>query len=270
VADATSTITITSQADTTKSCSFDVTIKDIYFNRKYSEIGGGDEMENELPADGGIVKTTGGASDMLIINKPASTHFMVTTTIQVNSVTEGELWPKFGLVFKQVDENEDLTSDFLITFLDAPMNRVTDGHASWTDFGYCEIAGGVFGWDTTHAYARHKENVFIKKTGIDYNEDFTMSAVVDGRKIHMFLGYGEGEAAKEVYMYTVEGYEDLFGTGKGRGFIPGFFNFKSVATFKNYSYSTDETAIAAKMNDVVERLADYAGPDHPGTSYNEE
>ena len=36
VADGTSTITITSQVDQTKSCSFDVLVKDIFFNRQYS------------------------------------------------------------------------------------------------------------------------------------------------------------------------------------------------------------------------------------------
>ena len=266
----TSTITITSQADERKSCSFDVLVKDIYFNRQYSEINGADNLEKELPADGGIVVTESGVSNMLIFNQEASTSFMVTTKLAVNAVTDGELWPKFGLVFKQVDDNKDLTSDFLIVFLDGPMNRVSEGRTNWTDFGYCEISGGVFGWDSQPAYARHKENVFIKNTTIEYNEFFTLTGVVEGRKVHMFLGYGEGENAKEVYMFTVEGYEDLFGTGLGRGFIPGFFQFNSTVTYKEYSYTTDSDAIAAKMEGVSERLADYDSSDHQGTTYHEE
>ena len=269
-ADGTAKITITSQADETKSCSFDVRVKDIFFNRQYSEINGSDDLEKELPVDGGIVQTTGGTSDMLIFNQEASKSFMVSTKIAVNSVTDGELWPKFGLVFKQVDESKDLSTSFIIAFLDGPMNRVSEGKANWTDFGYCEIAGGVFGWDSAHAYARHKEDAFIKASPIDYNEFFTMSAVVEGRKIHMFLGYGEGDAAKEVYMYTLEGYADLFGEGDGNGFIPGFFQFNSVCTYKDYSYSTDATAIAAKMQGVTERLADYDDGDYEGTRYYEE
>ena len=266
----TATITITSQADETKSCSFDVLVKDIFFNRAYSEINGADDLEKELPADGGIVQTTGGTSDMLIFNQEASTSFMATTKIAVNSVSDGELWPKFGMVFKQVDADKDLTTNFMIIFLDGPMNRVTNGVANWTDFGYCEIAGGVFGWDSAPAYARHKENVFIKKTNINYEEFFTMTCVVQGRQVHMFLGYGEGENAKEVYMFTVDGYADLFGAGDGAGFIPGFFQFNSVVTFKDYSYSTDAAAIAAKMEGVTPRFADYDGDGHTGTSYQEE
>ena len=269
-ADGTSKITVTSQADPTKSCSFDVLVKDIYFNRTYSEINGGDDLEKELPADGGIVQTTGGTSDMLILNQKASTSFMVSTKIVVNSVSDGELWPKFGMVFKQVDDNEDLTTNFMIVFLDGPMNRVAEGKANWTDFGYCEIAGGVFGWDSQPAYARHKEDVFIKKTGIDYNEDFTLTSVVEGRKVHMFLGYGEGEEAKQVYMFTVEGYADLFGEGLGNGFIPGFFQFNSVVTYKDYSYTTDAAAIAAQMDGVTERLAEYDDASTEGTRYYEE
>ena len=236
-ADGTATITVTSQADTTKTCSFDVLVKDIYFNRTYSEISGSDDMEKELLADGGIVRTTGGVSDMLIFNQEASTSFMVSTKIIVHGVSEGENWPKFGLVFKQVDENKDLSTSFMIVFLDGPMNRVQNGVANWTDFGYCEIAGGVFGWDSAPAYARHQENVFIKKTGINYEEEFVMKAVVDGRKVHMFLGYVEGEAAKEVYMFTVDGYADLFGEGAGNGFIPGFFQFNSDCTYKDSACS---------------------------------
>lgn len=270
VANGTAKITIKSQADETKTCSFDVLVKDIFFNRQYSEINGSDELDKELPADGGIVTTTGGTSDMLIFNQEASTKFMVSTKIAVNSVTDGELWPKFGLVFKQVDEAKDLSTSFLIVFLDGPMNRVSEGKPNWTDFGYCEIAGGVFGWDSAPAYARHKEDVFIKKTGIGYNEFFTMTAVVEGRNIHMFLGYGEGEAYKEVYMFSIEGYADLFGAGDGNGFIPGFFQFNSVVTYKDYSYSTDATAIAAKMNGVTPRYAEYDTQETEGTRYNEE
>lgn len=268
-ADGTAKITITSQADTTKSCSFDIKVKDIFFNRQYSEINGSDELEKELPADGGIVKTTGGTSDMLIFNQEPSTKFMASTKITVNSVSDGELWPKFGMVFKQVEDG-DLSTNFAIVFLDGPMNRVTEGVANWTDFGYCEIAGGVFGWDSAPAYCRHQENVFIKKTPITYEQDFTLTSVVEGRKIHMFLGYGEGESAKEVYMFTLEGYADLFGEGDGNGFVPGFFQFNSVVTFKEYSYSTDADAIAAKMNGVEERLADYAANDHESKIYYEE
>ena len=270
-ADASAVITITSQADTTKSCNFTVNVKDIFFNRTYSEINGDDDLSKELIADGGIVETTGGTSDMLIFNQEASTSFMVSTKLAVKKVSDGELWPKFGLVFKQVDENKDLTMNFMIVFLDGPMNRVADGVANWTDFGYCEIANGVFGWDSVPSQNRHKENVFIKNDPINYEEFFTLKAVVEGRKVHTFLGYGSGDAAKEVYMFTVEGYDHIYGDGNGYGFIPGFFQFNSVVTYKEYSYTTDADAIAAQMSGVVERLADYDDKaDHHGTSYHEE
>ena len=268
VANGTATITITSQADQTKSCSFTVLVKDIFFNRSWSEINGADDLEKELPADGGIVQTTGGTSDMLIFNQEPSKNFMMSTKIAVNSVSAGENWPKFGVVMKQVEDG-DLTTNFVVLFLDGPMNRVTDGVANWTDFGYCEIANGVWGWDSQPAMNRHKENVFIKDTAINYEEFFTLTAVVQGRKINMFLGYGEGESAKEVYMFTLEGYADLFGAGEGNGFVPGLFQFNSVVTFKDYSYSTDAAAISAKMQGVTERLADYDGGGHSGTIYHE-
>ena len=89
-------------------------------------------------------------------------------------------------------------------------------------------------------------------------------------KVSQAIVSGEGENAKEVYMFTVEGYEDLFGTGLGRGFIPGFFQFNSTVTYKEYSYTTDSDAIAAKMEGVSERLADYDSSDHQGTTYHEE
>lgn len=264
----TATITITSQADQNKSCSFLVNVKDIFFNRSYSEINAANDLSKELPADGGIVVTTGGTSDMLVFNQAPSTSFMTSVKIAVNSVSQGELWPKFGMVYKQLEDDE-VTTTYLIVFLDGPMNRVSEGVANWTDFGYCEIGGGVFGWDGNPAYERHQENVFIKSTGIHYDEFFTLTTVVQGRKVHVFLGYGEGEDAKEVYMFTVEGYADLYGEGEGRGFIPGFFQFNSVVTYKDYSYTTDADAIAAQMEGVTERLADYSGGGHDGISYQE-
>ena len=264
-----STITVTSQADPTKSCTFEVSVKDIFFSRQYSEINAENDMSKELPEDGGIVQTLGGTSDFLIFNQEPSTSFMAKAKIAVNSVSDGELWPKFGMAFKQVDDGE-VTQNFALVFLDGPMNRVADGVANWTDFGYCEIANGVYGWDSQPSLNRHKENVFIKKTGINYNEFFTLTSVVEGRNIHMFLGYGEGESAKEVYMFTLEGYADLFGAGDGRGFVPGFFQFNSVVTYKEYSYTTDATAIAAQMQGVTPRSADYDSTDHSGTIYHEE
>ena len=269
-ANGTTKITITSQADSTKSCSFNVLVKDIFFNRTYSEINGADDLSKELVEDGGTIQSASGISGMYIFNQKASTSFMASTKLIVNKVSDGELWPKFGMVFKQVDESEDLTTNYAIVFLDGPMNRVSEGHASWTDFGYCEILNGVFGWDSAHAYARHKEDAFIKASPIDYNQEFTLTSVVEGRKIHMFLGYGEGEEAKEVYMFTLEGYADLFGEGEGNGFIPGLFQFNSDVTFKDYSYTTDAEAIAAKMSGVTERLADYDDGDYEGTRYSEE
>ena len=270
VANGTATITITSQADTSKSCSFDVLVKDIFFNRAWSEINGADDLEKELPEDGGTIQTLGGTSDMLIFNQEPSTSFMMSTKIAVNSVTSGELWPKFGVVMKQVEDG-DLGPNFAIFFLDGPMNKVTDGVANWTDFGYCEIMGGSWAWDAAANpnMQRHKENVFIKDTPINYEEFFTLTAVVQGRKINMFLGYGEGESAKEVYMFTLDAYADLFGEGNGNGFVPGLFQFNSVVTYKDYSYTTDAAAIAAKMEGVTERLADYDGGGHSGTSYHE-
>ena len=270
IADRTATITITSQADTSKSCSFTVNVKDIFFNRQYSEINGADDLSKELIADGGIVQTTGGMSDMLIFNQEASTSFMVETKLAVNSVTDGELWPKFGLVFKQVDEDKELTLNYMLVFLDGPMDKVSEGAAHWTDFGYCEIANATFGWDTQPATAKHKEDVFIKNTALNYEEFFTLKCVVEGRKIHAFLGYGEGESATEVYMFTVEGQDYIFGEGAGHGFIPGFFQFNSVVTYKEYSYTTDADAIAAQMAGVTERFADYDNKgDHHGTSFHE-
>jgi len=267
----TSTITITSDADSTKSCSFEVLVKDIFFNRKYSEISGEDDLSQELPSDGGMIKTLGGTSDILIFNQPMSTHFMVSTKIAVNSVSEGELWPKFGFVFKQLNEDDELDTNFIHVFLDGPMNRIEGNVNHWTDFGYCEVSNYVYAWESgfNPAVARHKENVFIKETSINYEEFFTLTAVVDGRKIHMFLGYGEGEAAKEVYMFTLDAYADLFGEGEGRGFIPGLFQFKSIVTYKDYSYTTDADAIAAKMEGVTVRYADYDSSTHNGEIYHE-
>lgn len=265
------TITIKSNADETKTCSFSVLVKDIFFNRTYSEINASDNMEKELPDDGGIIQSTGGTSDTFVFNQKASTSFMASVKLAVNSVTDGELWPKFGMAFKQVNEDEDLTSDFVLVFLDGPMNKIKDGSTHWTDFGYCEIANGVYGWDSNPSLNRHKENVFIKNTAIEYDEFFTLTSVVEGRKIHMFLGYGEGENAKEVYMFTLEAYAELYGEGEGRGFIPGLFQFNSVVTYKDYTYSTDATAIAAQMDGVTERLAsyDHSAGDIYGESYHE-
>jgi len=270
VVDGTSTITVTSQEDPTKSCSFSVSVKDIYFSRKYSTLNGANDMSKELPADGGYIVTDGGSSDDIMLNVAPSKNFIVSTKLAIHSVNNDD-FPKYGFVFKQLDEDEELTTNWIHIFLDAPMNRVTEGHANWTDFGYCEVSGNSYAWDVNnYNICRHKEDVFIKSTGIDYNEFFTMTAVVQGRDISLFLGYGEGENAKEVYMFTIQTYADLFGAGEGNGFLPGFFHFKSSVTYKDYSFTTDADAITAKMAGVEKRYAEYDQGSHEGTRYTEE
>jgi hypothetical protein len=238
-----STITVTSSADPTKSCSFAVTVKDVVFDRNISTIQADDDVACELPEDGGYVETKAEADDYLFFKGLSATSWMTSATLKLNAVLTGEDWPKLG-VGTTTSDNGGLNSNQIYFHLNA--ENPHDDNPSFTELGVVEVADVTqWAWNPTvqDATARHKDHAFALSAGIGYSTEFTMTLVRDGFDFHLWFN--------GVYAFSVTTLHDLFGVADAPvASYPGLFEFNSDVTFSSYSATTDAAAVAAKIASI--------------------
>ena len=243
-----SDITITSVKDPTKTNTLHVTVLDVYFDREYSKVFVEDNFEHELVDEGHYVESTGGASADYYIKDVFATKFMTTVTCQMNGVTDGEDFPKMGIQTNTM-ESTAIPNNAMYFFFN-PEQIST--HTSWTAFGMCEVQNGSnWAWNpgVTHATARHIDHLYESPTPITYGTQFSLTMVRNDFDFHFWVN--------DIYVGSVTTLEDLFGKDDGSGnIVPaesrvGYFQFNSKIKFSNYSYSLDETEIAAKIGSVT-------------------
>lgn len=100
VAPGTATITVTSNVDNTKSCSFQVTVAKTFIDRDLSMIPSEDDFSNEWDdATGtGSFRTSSGITNFYYLSDVYSTQWYVETDITIHSVNWDDRWPKIGIV----------------------------------------------------------------------------------------------------------------------------------------------------------------------------
>lgn len=250
-----STITVTSAVDTTKSCTFKITVGDVYFDRSLTNYNAADDFSHEMPEDGGYVRTSGVNTDDLFIKSEQSTKFMVSVTIQVHSVLDSENFPKFGIVTSTGTNQADdeTTNNRMYFFMD-----MNNAHTSteWDAFGLCEVQNGSnWAWNAgvTNAMARHIDAMYTAPTKIKLEDEFSMTLIRDGLNFHCFVN--------DAYAGSAQGKFDLYGytdkETKEEKAIPmnfGFFEFNSDATFSKYSYELDATKVDEKIASIGDAL----------------
>ncbi len=239
-------ITVTSKVDTTKTCSFKVVVKDIYFNRETSGVNSDDDFDNELIEDGGEVRTKSLMSGDYFVNGIDSTKFMMETEIVIHSVASNEKYPKFGIVVDTMSNAGEGVSNRLYYFLDAAIGN--SNNTSWSNFGVCEVFNGSgWAWNAGigNEVARHQDALYTLPEGnITYETVFKMKLVRNGLAFHLW--------ANDVYAGSVEVLSYLFSDAQGNPATSqvGLFQFQSDATFKNYSATQDEAAVDAAIASI--------------------
>ena len=117
IAPGTVTITITSNVDSTKSCSFEIVVARVFIDRDLSMIPSEDDFTNEWDeAKGtGSFRTSSGITNFYYIADVYSTQWYVETEITLHSVNWDDRWPKIGIVAQNKDENgvETMVAFFL-------------------------------------------------------------------------------------------------------------------------------------------------------------
>ena len=246
----TAVITVTSNVDKTKTCSFTVVVKDVFFDRSLSKVSADDNVDQELIEDGAVLTTADNIQGEYIIKGVQATKLYVSVDIVFTSASASELYPKCGIVFSTTS-NTTPSDNKVYFFLNSEIGN--SGNSSWTDFGVCEVQnGGNWAWNpgVTDANARHKNAMYQSPELVTYGTKFNLAVARDGFDFHVWVN--------GVYAGSMTTLMDLFGTADDTGLVPalshaGFFQFNSVVTFSNYSISDDAAEVDAKIASIAEK-----------------
>lgn len=237
------TVTITSKTDTTKSCTIKVTVKDVFFDQSLSMFDPRDDMSKEHPDDEGIVRTESKVTADLVVKGVVGTKWYAECSYVLNSVGNGEYYPKLG-IFAHTSNYSNPTDNKFYYFMNAWIGE-TQANSTWTDFGVCEVQNSTnWAWNTgiTNETARHNDACFSSDTVLTYGTEFTLGLLRDGINFHLFYN--------GTYKCSVKVLESLFAdvTGAPVPSYVGFFQFNSDVTFSKYTNTTaDETVVNEKL-----------------------
>ena len=244
-----STITVVSDEDKTKSCSFVVRVGDAFFDRELCSIDSTWDFAHEMDEENRYVKVTTDVGAGMYVRNSESLNWYIETEISIESVLSGEDYPKFGIVANTVNNTTDEANNKLYYFLDCPINAT----GNWANFGVCEVRNShSWAWNPgiDNSVARHNDAVFRNETAIDYNTTFKMGMLREKSNFHLYLN--------GTYRASITVLDDLFcnydeatqAYTSPVNAAAGFFSFNSVATFSNYKYVNDEAQIAEMLTAI--------------------
>lgn len=241
----TSEITVTSNLDSSKSCTFTIDVKDTYFDRENSLYDANDNLLYECPEDGHYIETAGQITGYYYIKDVAGSSWYMETEAKIIEAGMDEFFPKFGIVTNTFDNAAAGLNNKVIFFLNAEIGDF--GNATWDKFGVCEVANdGNFAWNegVTDFTARHRDDMYIAPLPFTYNQKIKLGLARDGYNFHTWVN---GQ-----YSGSFVALEDLF---KGHDGNPcdstlGLFEFNSNVRFENYTYTLDATQVKAKIDSI--------------------
>ena len=256
VAPGTATITITSNADNTKTCSFEVTVSKVFIDRELSMIPSEDDFTNEWDSESGTgsFRTSSGITNFYYIADIESTQWYVETDITVHTVNWDDRWPKIGIVASGKNSSgvETMVAFFLNasiglndSWTDAGLVKGED-NLNWNEFGVCEVAQGQhWAWEQgiTNSLARHHDYAWNTGTNtITFGSTFKLGVARDGMNFHVYVnGNYMGSFALSSEL------DILYENGQPIASHVGFYQFSSDVTFANYFATQDAAKVAEKI-----------------------
>jgi hypothetical protein len=257
VAPGTVTITVTSNVDNTKSCTFEIVVARVFIDRELSMIPSEDDFSNEWDEakQTGSFRTSSGITNFYYIADLYSTQWYVETDITLHEVFWDDRWPKIGIVAQNEDENgvETMVAFFLNASIGLGDTYGPDGtlikgqdNLNWNEFGVSEVAkGGHWAWEQgiTNSLARHHD--YAWNTGaetITFGTTFKLGVARNGADFHVYVNgnyMGSFQLSSEL--------EILMENGQPVASHVGFYNFSCDATYSNYLATEDAAEVAKKI-----------------------
>ena len=257
VSSGTATITVTSNVDNTKTCSFTVVVARVFIDRDLTMVPTEDDFSNEWneEAQTGSFRTSSGITNFYYISDICSTQWYVESEITVHGVNFDDRWPKIGIVAS--GKNSDGVETMVAFFLNASigLNDSYDENGNlvkapdnnnWNEFGVCEVAQGKhWAWEAgiPNTFARHHD--YAWNTGdatITFGTTFKLGVARDGANFHVYVNgnyMGSFQLSSELDIL----YED----GAPIASNVGFYQFSSDVTFSNYIATADAEEVAKKI-----------------------
>lgn len=242
----TATITVVSEIDDTKSCSFVVTVEDCYFDRTLTSVDSSWDITNEMAAENPFIRVNTNIDQGLYVRNSDGLKWYIETEITLHKVMAGELWPKIGIVANTTDniKEKDNVHNKLYYYFDTNLNQ----EGQWVNFGVCEVKNiGNWAWNDgiSNNVARCNYVVHNSSAPIGYNQTFKMGMVRDGFNCHL---YYDGK-----YMTSIKVLGHIFGEYNAEtqaytdpvNCMAGFFAFNAEVTFSNYKFINDPTEVDA-------------------------
>ena len=257
LAPGTATITVTSNVDNTKTCSFEVVVAKVFIDRELSMIPSEDDFTNEWDeaTQTGSFRTSSGITNFYYIADIYSTQWYVETEITVHSVNWDDRWPKIGIIAQNRNEAdvETMTAFFLNASIglkdtyDENGNLIkAEDNLNWNEFGVCEVAqGGHWAWEQgiTNSMARHHDYAWnTGESTITYGTTFKLGVARDGANFHVYIN---GNYAGSFQLSA--DLDVLYENGQPAASHVGFYHFSCDATFSNYLATSDPAEVAKKI-----------------------
>ncbi len=249
----TTKVTIVSEEDPTKSCEFNLTVEECYFDRTLTSIAPTWDVTNEMNEENPSIKIDSNLADGIYIRNSDGLKWYVETEIKVHSVNTSEYYAKIGIIANTTTNTEDTKNNMVIFFIDA--NRENDNN--WTNFGVCEVSNGAnWAWNAGigNNEARHNDAVYVSPTSIGYNTSFKMGMLRDGQDCHMYVN-GQYIVSAEILKTLFCNYDDATQDYTADvNAMAGFFSFNSVVTFSNYRFTNNLTEVDTMLSAITEKI----------------
>lgn len=231
------TITVTSKADTTKTCTFDIKVTNVFIDRDLTMIPSEDDFTNEWndELETGEFKTNSMISNFYYVRGINSKNWYLETQITIHEIAQGEEWPKIGLFARSMNSNDKET--MVAFYLNAEIGK--ENNTQWTKFGFCEAAPGPrWAWEDgiTDSLARHQDAAYEVATPITYNTTFRLGVAREDDAFHVYIN--------EAYAYSYQlnkSLDVLCENGQTLESNAGFYQYNSKVTFSNYKYELEVT-----------------------------
>ena len=231
------TITVTSKVDTTKTCTFDIKVSNVFFDRELSMIPSEDDFSKEWDdeKDTGEITTNSKITNFYYVRGVNSKNWYLETEITVHEVAQGDPWPKIG-IFASSKNSQDKET-MIAFFLNAEIGA--ENNSNWTKFGFCEAApGSRWAWEAgiTDSLARHQDAAYEVATPITYNTKFKLGVAREDNVFHVYIN--------EAYAYSHQlssSLDVLCENGATLDSYAGFYHYNSKVTYSNYKMELDSS-----------------------------
>lgn len=242
-------LTIQSTAQEDIKLEVDMTVVDAVFDRQALDGFYGNSWDNvdfshEIDKENPYIKTQAedGVNHQFYFRDSYVSKCYVECEFTFYSELDGTAhMPKLGFAFSTQATNDTNMDSVSFIYFDTDCRN---GNTTFTNVGYNEIANGIWGWDFGGQNGLAKSvGMYKYEAGVSVGETFKMGVVKEGYHYHVYFN--------DQYVKSIETSLEGFSTDKTYSQAApttcGLFDFKSEVKYSNYSFTTEESVVNAKI-----------------------